>query len=129
MGFFDNDEDSFENILNEFFGNPKIRRRSAGDVIHGEREERVVDYIEEEEFVYFIFEIPGYSKEDIDINVQGKELRISAIKENPESAQKYLISKLQRGVYFNKQLPNKIKPKNFEWNFNNGILEVKFKKK
>lgn len=122
--------DPFDDIIQEFFGpNARAKTRSAGNVIRSEKEERVIDYIEEEDVVYFVFEVPGYSKEDVDVNVKGKELRISVLKENPEGVQPYLVSRLQKGVYFSKEIPEKVKPKNFEWNFNNGVLEVKFKKK
>jgi len=123
-------EDPFEDIIQEFFGpNARARTRSSGNVIKSEKEERVIDYIDEEEFVYFVFELPGYSREDVDVEVKGRELRISVLKENPEKAQPYLKAKLQKGIYFSKEIPDKVKPKTFEWHFNNGILEVRFKKK
>jgi len=124
------DDDFFDEIERAFFGQPsKIRRTSSGNVLQGEREERVIDYIEEENNVYFVFELAGYLIEDIDVVVRGKELEISANKKNFENVQDYLSNKLSKGVYFRKTLPDKVKSKKFDWTFKNGILEVKFKKK
>ena len=60
MGFFD--DDPFEEILRDFFSEGRQRTSSAGSkkIIKSEREERIIDYIEEEDYVYFVFEVPGY---------------------------------------------------------------------
>jgi len=124
------DDDFFNEIERAFFGQPaRARRTSSGNVLQGEREERVIDYIEEDKTVYFVFELAGYSEEDIDVVVNEKELEISAIKKSFENIQDYLSSKLGKGIYFRKSIPDKVKTKKFNWTFKNGILEVKFKKK
>lgn len=129
MGFFD--DDPFDEILKEFFGERGARTVSAGarNVVKSEREERIVDYIEEEDNLYFVFEIPGYSEKDIDINVKSNELEVSAIKENPENVQPYLYNKLKKGIFFRKTIPEKVKSKKMTYHFNNGILEIKFPRK
>ena len=53
MGFFD--EDPFEDILREFFGDSPVRRRHREAVIKGEREDRVIDFIEDNGWVYPVF--------------------------------------------------------------------------
>lgn len=124
------DDDFFDEIERAFFGQPgRVRRKSAGNVLQGEREERVIDYIEEEDYVYFVFELAGYSEEDISVSVKGKELEISASKKDFENVQDYLSSKLSKGIYFVKTIPGGVKSKKFDWTFRNGILEVKFKRK
>ena len=127
MGFFD--DDPFEDIVREFFGQGRGRTSSSGNVVSSEREERVIDYIDEDQFVYFVFELPGYSEKDIDVNVKGKELEISAIKEKAEGVQQYLAEKFKKGVYFRKAIPERVKVKKMESHFKNGILEVRFAKK
>lgn len=129
MSFFDDESDPFDDIVREFFGERKPRTRSAGNVVRGEKEERIVDYIEEKDYVYFVFEIPGYSKEDIEVELNDNILEVNASKKKLENVQDYLTSKLKKGAYFKKTIPEKIKVKNFEWTFNNGILEVKLKRK
>ncbi len=123
------DDSFFDEIEKAFFNQAKPRRTSAGNVLHGEREERVIDYIEEDKGVYFVFELAGYSKEDLSVVVKGKELEISAIKNNLENVQDYLSNKLSKGLYFVKTIPNGVKTKKFDWTFNNGVLEVRFNKK
>src|SRR3989339_45913 len=110
MGFFDNEDeggDPFEEIMNEFFGNrSKVRTSSSGNVVNSEMEERVIDYIQEDDAIYFV----------------------SAQKKNASGVKSYLKDKLSRGVSFSKRIPVKFKG-NEIWTFNNGILEVKFKRK
>jgi len=127
MGFFD--DDPFDEIMKEFLGGTSSRRNSARNVLSGEREERIIDYVEEEDKVYFVFEILGYEKEDISVEVSGDRLKVRAIKKNAEGVQPYLVSKLDKGVYFEKTIPKGIKHKKFNWTFYNGILEVSFLRK
>ncbi len=128
MSFFD--DDPFDEIFKEFFGSTRQRTSSGSrGRIKSEGEERIIDYIEEDDKIYFVFEISGYAEEDIDVSVKGKDLQISALKENPEGAQPYLYNKLQKGIYFRKTIPEKINAKKMTKNFKNGILEVCFLKK
>jgi HSP20 family protein len=124
------DDSFFDEIERAFFGQPtRQRKSSSGNVLHGEKEERSIDYIEEGDYAYFVFELNGYSKEDIDIAVKGKELEINAMKERTEGVQDYLSNKLNKGIYFRKIIPSGVKAKKVDWTFKNGILEVKFKRK
>jgi len=127
MGFFD--DDPFDEIMREFLGGSTSRRSSVRKVISGEKEERIIDYIEEDDKVYFVFEILGYEKEDISVEVSGDRLKVRAIKKNAEGVQPYLVDKLDKGVYFEKTIPKGIKHKKFNWTFYNGILEVSFLRK
>lgn len=126
MNFFN--DDLFDEFVKGFFeGVPK--RKSYGEVIEGESEERTIDYIEEGKNVYFVFELSGYSKEDLKIQVKGNELIIQANKRLSEGIQPYLSNKLSQGIYFKKRIPSNVRTKNFEHTFKNGILEVSFLKK
>ena len=130
MGFFE-DNDSFENIVRELFGGrtSRIGRDSYEEIIESEKEERVIDFIQDENYVYLIFELPGYSEKDISISIKGRELEIIAKKRSIGEVQNYLIQKLNNGLFIKKNLPNFIKTKNFKHTVKNGVLEIVFIKK
>ena len=130
MGFFE-DDDQFENIVREFLGGGtfRIRKGNYEEIIESEREERVVDFIEDESYVYLIFELPGYSEKDISISIKGRELEIIVKKKSTGEVQDYLIEKLNNGLFIKKRLPNFIKTKNFKHTLKNGVLEIVFIKK
>lgn len=127
MSFFD--EDPFEEIMREFFGERKPRTSSARGVVRGESEERVIDYIEEEDYVYFVFELNGYLKKDIVVEINKGELLVKSKQKNLGGVQSYLSERLNKGVYFKKSIPKNVNVKKFDWTFQNGILEVRFGKK
>lgn len=129
MGFFDDDRDPFEDIMSEFFGNRRKPRTSSSERgISSEGEERVIDYIEEADYVYFVFELPGFRKEDAEVKIKGDNLIVTVERKNLDGVKDYLKDKLSLGVSFNKKIPVKVK-KDYDWIFNNGILEVKLKRK
>lgn len=121
-------EDPFEDIVNSFFGGRPQRRRKER-FTEGEEEERNIDFIEDENFTYIVFEIPGYTKKDILVVIKGKTLEVSAKKSSATNIKEYLISKLQQGVSISKNLPSNIQSTKFTHTYKNGILEVKFNKK
>jgi len=127
MSFFD--DDPFDDIVREFFGgrsSGKSRRRSA--VIRGEDDERTIDYIEQNGYVYLVFELPGFVAEDVEIKVTGKELTIVAQKKNGE-VQGYLRQKLAQGISITRALPDFVSTKKFTHTLKHGILEVTFARK
>jgi len=126
MDFFN--DDPFESIVREFFGenSHKSQRRNF---IAGEDEERTIDFVESNKKVFIVFELPGYSKEDIDLIVSKGVIEINARKKNFENMQGYLSQKLGHGVRFKKTLPKFVNIKKFKSTFKNGILEVVFEKK
>jgi len=130
MGFFE-DNDPFENIVREFFGGEtsRIREDNYEEIIGGEREERVIDFIQDENYIYFIFELPGYNEKDISISIKGRELEIIVKKRSVGEVQNYLMQKLNDGLFIKKNLPNFIKTKNFKHTIKNGVLEIVFIKK
>lgn len=127
MNFFN--DDPFEDIVREFFGQEEGREKHPHEIIRGEEDERTIDFIETENKVFLVFEIPGYSKEDIILNVKKAEVEIIVKKKNLENVQDYLSQKLRHGIYFKKHLPNFVNHKKFNWTLKNGILEVSFDKK
>jgi len=132
MGFFDDEDegsDPFQDIMNEFFGNRRGPRTSSSrNVVRGEKEEREIDYIEEENFVYFVFEFPGFRKEDIEIKIKGDTLNVLVEKKNVGEIKDYLKDKLLKAISFSKRIPVKIK-KELNYTFNNGVLEVRMVRK
>jgi len=136
MSPFDDDffgEDPFESIVKEFFGagsevRPDIRRYRE-KIIKGEEEERIIDFIEDNNKIYLIFELPGYDEKDILINIKGKELEIKINKKSSEGIQDYLIQKLHQEIFIKKILPKFINTKKFTHTMKNGVLEIIFNKK
>jgi HSP20 family molecular chaperone IbpA len=130
MGFFDNGEDPFEDIVREFFGDSGTRIRPGEKrIIRGEKEDRQIDFINTGEKIYFIFEMPGYEKKDVEIKVEGNELIVNTNKRTTEKVQDYLFRKLERGLSFKKNLPRGIRKKNYKSSLKNGVLEIIFEKK
>jgi len=129
MSLFNNDP--FEEIVREFFGGNQRQISRPQDFIQGEEEERNIDFIEDNGYLYLIFELFGYNEKDIIVNVKGQELEIIARKNNNdiEKVQDYLTEKLGDGIAIKKILPEFVSPKNFKYTIRNGILEVIFSKK
>ncbi len=119
--------DPFEDIVNQFFGNSaRVRRsRSKRNV---EEEEQNTQFIEEENYVYLIIELPGYSEKDINISIDDDTINVSA-KTKQVVAQDYLAQKQKEGITIEQIIPENIKTKNFKKTFKNGILEVTFEKR
>ena len=126
MGYFD--EDPFDEIVREFFGNSGIRKKRE-QFIRGEDEDRVIDFIEDDKKIYLVFEIPGYSEKDVLVFVEGRNLEIRAQKNNGENMQNYLNQKLKQGILINKKLPVSVNTKKFSHSIKNGVLEIVFEKK
>lgn len=126
MSFFD--DDPFEDFVNQFFGNNPNYRQRTNEVITGEQDERTIDFIETDKETFLVFELPGYRKEDVHVEINKTEIKIIAKRKISESVADYLAHKLSKGVEISKPLPKNLAKKKHEINFNNGILEVRFKK-
>lgn len=129
MGFFE--DDPFEDIVREFFGQsgPPRGRYKRETIVSGEDEERVIDFIEDDNYAYFIFELPGYTEEDISINMKGNTIELIAKKKDVDGIKEYLAQKLSRGMKYSRSLPAFVDPKKFVYALKNGILEIKFEKR
>lgn len=129
MSFFDDDErDPFDSIVREFFGGAPAKRRAREDFIQGEDEDRVIDFVEDKDRVYVVFELQGYNEKDVSVAVKNGALEVSAQKNGREDTQEYLSQKFRQGVKILKKLPKFINPKKFSHTVRNGILEVAFDK-
>lgn len=127
MGFFD--DDPFEDIVREFFRDSPGNERRREQFIKGEDEERLVDFVEDKNKIYLIFELPGYNEKDVSIIIKGKELEITAKKSNKEEIQDYLHQKLSQTLLIKKNLPDFINSKRFLHTLRNGVLEIIFDKR
>lgn len=123
-------DDFFNEIEKAFFSQgARPRTSSHGNVVRHEKEERTIDYIEDNDYVYLVFELLGYSGEDVKIDVSKEEVEVSAIKKDVTDVQDYLSKKLSKGLYYKKTIPVKVKSKKHEKTFRNGVLEIKIPRK
>jgi len=131
MGFFDDDDDPFEGIVRNFFGGgaPLRKSRRENVFIRGEEEDRNIDFVEDGNKFYLVFELPGFSEKDLLVTVKNRSLEIIAQKKVGEGIQEYLMEKLGQGISIRKELPGFINPKGFSYTMRNGILEVVFDKR
>ncbi|MEN7982472.1 MAG: Hsp20/alpha crystallin family protein [Nanoarchaeota archaeon] len=125
MSFFD-DDNGFEDIMNNFFGQNSGYRQRNNEVISGEQDERMIDFIETDKDVFLIFELPGYQKEDVRVEVSKNEIKVVARRKVGESVADYLAHKLSNGIELIKPLPKSLGKKKYELNFSNGVLELRF---
>ena len=128
---FGND-DPFDSLVREFFGENRQRGFSNNrddEWIQGEEEDRNIDLIQTNDYVYAIFELPGYKKEEVSVNIQGNELIIKAKAVATESQEEYISEKLSNGIILTKLFPKFVSSKGFKTTFRNGVLEICFKKK
>jgi HSP20 family molecular chaperone IbpA len=131
MSMFDDDnEDPFDEIVKQFFGEGSSRRGASkkNKIIESEEDERMIDFIEEGDNAYLVFELPGYRKEDVRVLLEGDNIEIVARRKVSESVPSYLANRFNSGVEFKKNLPKSLRKKKMNWTFNNGVLEVEFKK-
>ena len=130
MNPFDDDfNDPFESIIREFFGDRVRYRNQNNDIIKGEEEDRVIDFIETKDSVFIVFELLGYDESDIEINVDNSNIEINAMKKDIATCQNYLCNKLKNGVRFTKKLPKFISSRKYKSTFKNGVLEIEFMKR
>lgn len=125
MSFFD--DDPFEDIVSQFFGNGSPRRRYKRS--QNEEEERSVDYIESDDFIYVLLEFPGYNEEDISLQVDGGVLEVNGKKKDFEGVKEYLVQRFSESMIYQKKLPENIKAKEFDYSVKNGIIEIRFRRK
>ncbi len=125
------DDDPFEGIFREFFGNSRSQnpaRRKHTSFTEGEEEDRTIDAIESDEYIFLVFELPGFTEKDVLVTVKNRRIEIRAQKQHVSGIQEYLASRLQQGVVVRKTLPSGVSAKSFKQTFRNGILEVCFEK-
>ena len=81
MGFFDDDDDPFDEIVKGLFGGSRgsVRSRGRQKFSEGEEEDRIIDFIEDGKNIYLIFELPGFSIDDVSVTIKGKEININPL--------------------------------------------------
>ena len=122
------DESSGKNPLRGFSvrigsdGKPKIREISKVQPLYDDADldaedepEPLVDFIEEAETLMVLAQLPGISKEDVDLRVTETCLTITVDAEDFD-------------WYDELKLPTKVKPKSARASYKNGVLEVKMEK-
>ncbi len=92
------------------FGNVRSGEGRPWKAVQDKREP-LVDVVSSGKDVRVIAELPGVSKEDIDVTVNDKSVVISVDREG-------------RGYYKELELPGVVEPKGARSTYNNGILEV-----
>ncbi|MCX8195493.1 MAG: Hsp20/alpha crystallin family protein [Acidilobaceae archaeon] len=97
----------------ERFGNLGMKE---GRPLIREEIEPLVEVIERGDEVVVVADIPGVSKEDIDVEVKDREVIIRAQAE-------------ERKYYRRVELPSDVDPKSARATYKNGVLEVRIKRK
>ncbi len=97
----------------EPFGN--VHRRSADETPGEDVREPLVDIHEEDDCVLVLAEIPGASKENVSLDLDGDRLNLSA----QRGETKYLKEIV---------LPESFSDEKMTWECNNGILKVRFER-
>ena len=95
----------------EEFGN--VKQRIKGE---GEEREPLVDVIEETDKVTVIVELPGVTREDIQLNATDESLAVR-------------VNTAERKYQKTIKLPVEVKPETAKASYKNGVLEVKIERK
>jgi HSP20 family protein len=120
MGLFE--DDSFDDFVKEFFGQQGVQRK-----VQTREDDRLVDFIDTDERLFLIVELPGFTKEEVNVTVRDKVLEIKAQKRELEGLPEYLAQRLMQGIKIRRTLPSTVNVKSMSYTFSNGILEVSFK--
>ena len=134
MGFFDDDgfgiEDFFKNLTGdgESFeyssagpsGKKMAFRRSSNDSAKIPKNQVVT-----KKNIFLIFDFSGFKK--VNTEIKDEEV-MNNYNEKVHTGKKVLEISSDRKVVGSYALPKEIRIKGFEWTFNNGILEVIFKR-
>lgn len=121
--FFDDSFDKmFDNAFRDFWGNNDLERHDAFRT----------DVIDQGDNYLLQAELPGFQKEDINIDLKNDLLTISAShkeEKSEEDTNKYIRKERYYSSYSRSFRVNNIEAGDIDACYNNGILEVKFPKK
>ncbi len=133
MGFFDDEgfgiEDFFKNISGgepaehssvDGNGRRRVSRKSSEDITKIPQNQIIT-----KKQIFLVFDFSGFSK--VDVKIKDEEL-INNYGEKVHTGKKALEISDGENIIGNYTIPKEIKIKGFEWTFNNGILEVIFKR-
>jgi len=93
--------------------------------------EPLVDLVDEGDKFRLVVELPGISKEDIDVRVTEDSVTIRAEKKSgkEEKGQNYFIRERSYATYYRTvPLPEPVIPEETKARYNNGVLEIILKK-
>lgn len=93
------------------FGNVPSGRRGVGPQLEGDVREPMTDFSEDKEKVYVTIELPGVSKENIDLKISEKNITLDAKEED-------------RKYHKSVDLKYRIKTESATAKFKNGILDI-----
>ena len=87
------------------------------------------DIIETDKDFEIIIDVPGFSKQNIKISLENKQLTVSAIKEeNKDDNRKYLRKERLVGSFTRKFYVGDVKQEDIKASIEDGILTIKFSK-
>lgn len=125
-GFLDNDFDDFYNMIDSFFNSNDRRSNLVNNSSFK------VDIKENKDSYKVLAEMPGFTKDDINIELDDDKLTLSVEKneekDNSDKNEKYIhrerrSSKMTRTMHF-----DNIDSENIEASLNDGLLEIKLPK-
>lgn len=122
MFFEDSFDKMFDNAFRDFWGNNELERHDAFRT----------DVIDQGDSYLLQAELPGFQKEDINIDLKNDLLTISAShkeEKDEEDKNKYIRRERYYSSYSRSFRVNNIEAGDIDASYNNGILEVKFPKK
>jgi HSP20 family protein len=110
-----NEIDTFDNIIDQFFSDLSIDPRFSSMNTNS-----VSNYYNENEKEYYLtMDIPGMSKEDIEITFDSNRLKISGQRKS-DKYDAYEYGKMER----NFSVPNNVETNKISANVDNGVLKV-----
>ena len=134
MGFFDDNEFGIEDFFNQITGGEEFTEYSSADSDGKKRSFRKnqgntgripAKQIVTKKYIFLIFDFSG--EKNIEIKIKDGKAR-NRYGEIVHTGQKILEIKNLSEIIGEYVLPEKIKVKGYEHTFNNGILEVKFRR-
>ena len=110
-----------DNLFSGFLNHPA--QYAAGDCDYAPR----VDIVETEDNIAMKFEVPGWDKSDLKINVKDKVLTVGGEQkvENEEKNENYIRSEIRTGSFCRSfTLPDTVDSGKIKADYKNGILEL-----
>ena len=105
----------------------RSKKRGTDDIMKPLQPVMNLDLVEHEADFFVHAELPGVSKEDVDISIDKGVLTISAKKENKHEEKTSTVHHMERSfgtVQRSIRLPKKVVPGDVRATFENGVLEV-----
>ena len=111
---FNNEIDTFDNIIDQFFTDLSIDPRFSSVNVN-----TTSHYNENDKEYYLTMDVPGISKDDIDIAFDNNRLKVSG-QRKPDKYNSYEYGKMERS--FN--IPNNVQSDKISAKIDNGVLNI-----